>query len=73
MDFYVPDMETAIQVSYSVNDNQTLEREINALLKLDSAFHLKTMLIITRDEEKRISLDNGKEIYVIPVWKWLLL
>lgn len=73
VDFYIPDMETAIQVSYSVSDNQTLEREINALLKLDSAFRLRTMLIITRDEEKSIPLKNGKVIHVVPIWKWLLL
>ena len=33
---------------------------------------MRKMMIITKDEEKEISMD-GITIEVIPVWKWLLL
>jgi predicted AAA+ superfamily ATPase len=29
-------------------------------------------VIVTYDEEGKVPLDNGKQIEVIPAWKWLL-
>lgn len=72
VDFYIPTQKTAVQVSYNVSNYTTLEREVNALMKLSSVFDIEKMLIITNNEEKTITSDNGKNIKVIPIWKWLI-
>lgn len=72
VDFYIPEDDYAIQVSYSLSDESTRQREIKALLKFHSFQPLKRMVIVTFDEEELISLDNGQDIEVIPVWKWIL-
>lgn len=71
VDFYIPDKEMAIQVSYSIDDPLTREREIKALRKISEAFPIRKAFIITRDEETVIS-ENNLEVEVLPVWKWLL-
>lgn len=72
VDFFIPSAQTAIQVSYSITDDLTLEREVNALKKIITAFdYTWNLLIITKNQEKEIELENGT-IKVIPVWKWLL-
>lgn len=72
VDFYIPEDGYAIQVSYSLSDESTRQREVKALLKFHSFQPLKRMVIVTFDEEELISLDNGLDIEVIPVWKWIL-
>lgn len=71
VDFYIPDEEMAIQVSYSIDDPITREREVRALYKMSEVFGLKKTFIITWDEERIISR-NELNIEVVPVWKWLL-
>ena len=71
VDFYIPDIKTAIQVSYSIDDPVTREREVKALRKISEAFPVEKAFIITRDEEKTLS-EEGLTIEVIPIWKWLL-
>lgn len=71
VDFYVPDESLGIQVSYSLRDFDTREREVKALQKMDKAFSLQRMMIVTMDEEETIPTD-GKTIEVTPIWKWLL-
>ncbi|GHT07322.1 ATPase [Bacteroidia bacterium] len=71
VDFFLPEQQTAIQVSYSLNDIETRKREINALLQMSKRQEIKKHLIITKDEEDTICTENI-EIEVIPVWKWLL-
>ena len=70
VDFYVPEAQLAIQVCYNMNDVETSKREVNALLQLSKHLEIKKTLIITRDEEKIITI-NGIVIEIIPVWKWL--
>jgi len=70
VDFYVPELQMAIQVCYNMNDAETSKREINALLQFAKRIEVKNMLIITRDEERKI-MENGITIEIIPVWKWL--
>ncbi|MBR4838083.1 MAG: ATP-binding protein [Bacteroidales bacterium] len=72
VDFYLPEEKTAIQVCYSLSDIKTVEREINAMVKLHDFEPLRRALIITRDEEKTIQHNSGLTIEVVPVWKWLL-
>ena len=73
VDFYIPDETTAIQVCYSLNNNDTtFDREVKALLKITKVLDCSKLLIITRDTEQILELDN-KTIEIIPVWKWLLM
>jgi predicted AAA+ superfamily ATPase len=71
VDFYVPEDELAIQVSYSIADDNTLNREAGALQKLPNVRPCRRRVIITYDEEDSIT-DNYGNIEVIPCWKWLL-
>jgi predicted AAA+ superfamily ATPase len=70
VDFVVPEQKMAIQVSYSIRDFDTRKREINGLLQIAKRQDIEKFLIITKDEEEIIN-ENGIEIQVIPVWKWL--
>ena len=72
IDFYLPDAELAIQVSYSLHDAYTRRREIEALQKFSQRYPCSRQMILTYDEEENISSENGT-IEVIPVWKWLLI
>ena len=71
VDFYVPEMQLAVQVCYNLNNEETQKREINALLQLAKRIEIKKMLVITKEEESIIS-EQGMNIEVIPIWKWLL-
>ena len=71
VDFYIPDDELAIQVSYSLRDEDTKKRETEALQKLRNRLPCRRRLILTYDEEDTIS-DKQGTIEVMPVWKWIL-
>ena len=71
VDFYIPNDETAIQVSYSLMDDETRMREVKALKALQKVLPCKQLLIITYDEEDNWDLADSN-ITVIPVWKWAL-
>ena len=71
VDFYIPDDEVAIQVSYSIADEFTCKREVEALQKLPKVKPCTRRMIITYDQEGLISDDYGT-IEVIPCWKWML-
>ena len=71
VDFYVPEQDWLIQVSYSLSDYDTYQREIGALLKVDKLLGAKRRTVITYSEEKAIK-EKDIEIEVIPLWKWLL-
>lgn len=71
VDFYIPEDEIAIQVSYTLSDIDTLKRETKALIKVSSVLSCKRLIIITHDEERIIETRN-RQIEVIPIWKWLM-
>jgi predicted AAA+ superfamily ATPase len=71
VDFYIPEIQLAIQVCYNLSVAETRKREINALLQLAKRMEVKKMLIISKAEEDRVS-ENEIKIEVIPIWKWLL-
>ena len=71
VDFFIPHEKLAIQVSYSIMDDATFERETKALVKLSKAFDISKAIIITYDDEREIEV-SGIPIKVIPIWKWLL-
>lgn len=75
VDFFVPDESYAIQAAYSIlgeEENETYDREVGALKKLNAFRPLSRMVIVTYDEETTIDIGNGQSIEVIPAWKWLL-
>jgi len=61
----------AIQVCYNLN-KEDKEREVNGLLQAMSKFKLKEGIIITFDQDEKLSI-GGKTIQVTPIWKWLLI
>ena len=71
VDFCVPETDTAIQVSYKIDDIDTYEREVRGLAKFLKAFKQYHGLIVTWDTERQIN-EEGLSIDVVPVWKWLL-
>jgi predicted AAA+ superfamily ATPase len=71
VDFYVPEIQLAVQVCYSLENVETRKREVNALLQMSKRIDVKKMIIITKEEEQMIS-EMGLNIEVIPVWKWLI-
>lgn len=71
VDFYIPEIKTAIQVSYTLFQSDTREREMRALLKLAQSYPLEKLQIITWEEDSIIE-DEGISIEVLPLWKWML-
>lgn len=71
VDFYIPEDELAVQVSYSLLDEETRKRETEALGKLPGHLSCSKRLILTYDEEDNI-IDKYGTIEVTPTWKWLL-
>ena len=60
----------AIQVCYRLHpDNK--ERELNGLLEALSAYDLKKGVILTHNQEDHLEIE-GKQIIIMPVWKWIL-
>jgi len=60
-----------VQVTVSMMDSSTKEREINGLMEAMEAYKMKKGLIITEMEEDSIEI-RDKKIQVISAWKWLL-
>ena len=71
VDFCIPEAELAIQVSYTIDNADTYDREVGALIKFLKVFKKYHGVIVTWDTERQIT-ENGVTINVIPVWKWLL-
>ncbi|MFA6159998.1 MAG: ATP-binding protein [Parcubacteria group bacterium] len=61
----------AIQVTQTLSDSKTKERELAGILEAMEKFKLKKGLIITNDQEEKIKMKN-KIIEIVPLWKWLL-
>ena len=65
------EIQQAIQVSVSLTNTTTKEREIQGLIEAMEIYNLQSGLIITEDEDEIINYKNN-EIHIKPVWKWLL-
>lgn len=73
VDFYIPETQTAIQVSVRLDsDPKTMQREVSAFEKMNKELPIKRRMIITLDEERTIETDTAS-IELIPIWKWLLM
>ena len=72
VDFYLPEEGMAIQASYSLWNDDTRKREVEALLSLADHLSVQRLLIITHAEEE-VFEEKGRTITVLPIWKWLLM
>lgn len=61
-----------IQAAYHLDEDETKKREIKALLKGSEQLHCKKLMIITWDREGVEEIE-GRQIEIIPIWKWLLM
>jgi len=71
VDFYIPEEKLLIQVSYSIKEAETYERETKGLQQAMKEFNISEAYIITYNEEETIASDYGT-IHVVPAWIWLL-
>ena len=71
VDFVLPEEKTAIQVCYSLFDDETRKREFSALHSLDRRYELKNCLVISKDAEETAEY-KGTQIKILPAWKWVL-
>jgi len=60
-----------VNVSYSINNTKTREREINGLMEAMDYTGTRSSVLITKNSQERISL-NKKEISIVPLYQWLL-
>jgi len=60
-----------IQVCYNVEDFNTKERELNALIKASGELKCGDMLVITWDYEG-VEKYKNKKIRFLPLWRWVL-
>ena len=63
-------IEMLIQVSWSISDPETFNREIKGLRAASMATKCTNCFIVTFDEERTIEAE-GLTISVVPAWKWL--
>lgn len=70
-DFYVPQQKMLVQVSYSLSNPNTFEREVNSLIKTADFLSGNQLLIVTKSEDRTLNID-GHEIKILPLWKFLL-
>ncbi len=66
-----PGIKKLVQVCYNVEDPQTKERELKALVKASKELGCNNLWVITWNYENKEEYKN-KEIRFIPLWKWLL-
>ena len=64
-------LQTAVQVSVSLANKDTQEREVRALLKAKEELGIADLLIITLDEERLIE-QQGSVIKCVPFYKWAI-
>ena len=65
-------IERLIQVSYSIEDKDTWNREYRALLKASKELGCRDLMIITWDEEFEEKVNSLLKIKCVPLWKWLV-
>jgi predicted AAA+ superfamily ATPase len=59
-----------IQVSYTLDEPQTRERELKGLLRASKALNCRNLTVVTWDEEG-IETIEGIDVKLVPLWRWL--
>ncbi|MBW1694398.1 MAG: ATP-binding protein [Deltaproteobacteria bacterium] len=65
----------AIQVCFSLANEKTKKREIQALIEAKDELQPDLLTVITDNEESTVTVESSHgqaEINIIPLWKWLL-
>lgn len=62
----------AIQVTSNLGDPKVRKREQEGLLEAMNTYNLDKGLILTENEEEALQIE-GRNIQVLPIWKWLLI
>jgi len=73
-DFVIEDngmLSSAIQVCFELN-GENREREVSGLVEAMHDLSIKQGMILTYNQDDMITTEEGVEISVIPVWRWLL-
>ncbi len=73
VDFVIKDrleVRELIQVSYDMEEDTTRKREMSALYSASNELACENLTIITGNEEG-IEDYRGKEIRIVPLWKWI--
>jgi len=60
-----------VNISYDIESEATLNREIKALKEGMKYFNLQKSYLVTKQRDENIEVD-GNIIVIIPMWKWLL-
>jgi len=74
VDFVVKDGQRVtqlIQVCYNLEDENTKQREIKALMKASKELKCNNLLVITDEREEEEKIDD-KKINYVQLWKWLI-
>lgn len=75
VDFVIIDQKKIkhlIQVCFNIEDHETKEREIRALIKAKERLKCNNLTIITENIDAQEQV-KGACISIIPLWKWLLM
>ncbi|MFP4458886.1 MAG: ATP-binding protein [Candidatus Zixiibacteriota bacterium] len=64
------EISKAFQVCWDIND-QNRKREIAGIQEAMQNYNLEKGYIITYEQEDKVKI-NGKNVFLIPAWKWLL-
>jgi predicted AAA+ superfamily ATPase len=60
-----------VNVSYDIQNKTTFQCELTALTEGMKYFNLDKSYLVTKQRDEIITLD-GKQIIIVPMWKWLL-
>lgn len=73
VDFYarIEGKEYLVNVSYTIEDEKTKKREVDGLLEAMDYFSMNSAYLVTKEQEEIIEAD-GKKIYVLSLYKYLL-
>ncbi len=66
------EIKRLIQVTWRMDDDETRQREINGLLEASEYTGCDNLWIITADSAEEIITLSGKNIHIVPAWRWLL-
>lgn len=66
------DIIAAYQVTVAMDDPKTRQREISGLKAAMDAFDLREGVIITKDTNEDIALDDGRTIRAVAFFRWVL-
>lgn len=72
VDFFLPKDNMLLQVVQHLDDENTTEREVRALVEA-AAEHKKAHLVIVTESEKKTIQQDGLAVQVVPLYEWLLL